>query len=132
MRYSDYSEIPAKVRRFILDESGARRVKQISLAYCNELADEYFEYEAECAELKKFTLHVERNGSETVTDYQDLNDVMVAFDREIDYNIGTLGVTMVITQAGRPMRGYQNGKVIYPSTIYDGVAASKNTAVYYG
>jgi hypothetical protein len=121
MRYSDYSQIPAKVRRFILDESGARRVKQISLAYCNELADEYFEYEAECAELKKFTLHVERNGSETVTDYQDLNDVMVAFDREIDYNIGTRGVTMVITQAGRPMRGYADGQVVNPSTIYEGL-----------
>ena len=61
MRYATYQDIPAKVRRFILDESGARRVKQISLAYCNELADEYFEYEAECAELKKFQLHVERS-----------------------------------------------------------------------
>jgi len=121
MRYATYQDIPAKVRRFILDESGARRVKQISLSYCNELADEYFEYEAECAELKKFQLHVERNGSETVTEYHNYDEVLVAFDREIDYNIGTRGVTMVITQAGRPMRGYVNGQVVNPSTIYEGL-----------
>jgi hypothetical protein len=123
MRYTDYSEIPAKVRRFILDESGARRVKQISLAYCNELADEYFEYEEECAELKKFELQVqEKNGHVTVTNHQSLQEALVAFDREIDYNIGSRGKTMVITQAGRPMRGYQNGKVIFPSTIYEGLS----------
>ena len=122
MRYTDYSEIPAKVRRFILDESGARRVKQISLAYCNELADEYFEYEEECAELKRFELRVqEKNGQVTVTNHQSLQEALVAFDREIDYNIGSRGKTMVITQAGRPMRGYQNGKVIFPSTIYEGL-----------
>ena len=125
MRYTDYSEIPAKVRRFILDESGARRVKQISLAECNELAEDYFEYEAECAELKKFKLHVERNGNEIVTDYQDFQSAAVAFDREIDYTIGSRGVTMVITQAGRPMRGYVDGRVINPSTIYEGLAAAK-------
>ena len=125
MRYTDYSEIPAKVRRFILDESGARRVKQISLAECNELAEDYFEYEAECAELKKFKLHVERNGNEFVTDYQDFQSAAVAFDREIDYTIGSRGVTMVITQAGRPMRGYVDGRVINPSTIYEGLTAAK-------
>ena len=125
MRYTDYSEIPAKVRRFILDESGARRVKQISLAECNELAEDYFEYEAECAELKKFKLHVERNGNEIVTDYQDFQSAAVAFDREIDYTIGSRGVTMVITQAGRPMRGYVDGRVINPSTIYEGLTAAK-------
>lgn len=125
MRYTDYSQIPTKVRRFILDESGARRVKQISLAYCNELAEDYFEYEEECAELKKFKLHVERNGSETVTDYQDFQSAAVAFDREIDYTIGSRGVTMVITQAGRPMRGYVDGRVINPSTIYEGLTAAK-------
>lgn len=125
MRYTDYSEIPAKVRRFILDESGARRVKQISLAECNELAEDYFEYEAECAELKKFKLHVERNGNEVVTDYQDFQSAAVAFDREIDYTIGSRGVTMVITQAGRPMRGYVDGRVINPSTIYEGLTAAK-------
>ena len=123
MRYTDYSEIPAKVRRFILDESGARRVKQISLAECNELAEDYFEYEAECAELKKFELRVqEKNGHVTVTNHQSLQEALVAFDREIDYNIGSRGKTMVITQAGRPMRGYQNGKVIFPSTIYEGLS----------
>ena len=122
MRYTDYSEIPAKVRRFILDESGARRVKQISLAYCNELAEEFFEYEEECAELKKFELRVqEKTGHVTVTNHQSLQEALVAFDREIDYNIGSRGKTMVITQAGRPMRGYQNGKVIHPSTIYEGL-----------
>ena len=130
--YTSYADIPQEVRRYILDSTGERRVKRVPLPVCNELAEDYYEYEAECAELKKFQLQVMKNGQLTVTDYQDSRDAIVAFDREIDYTIGNRGVTMVITQAGRPMRGYQNGKVIYPSTIYDGVTASKNTAVYYG
>jgi hypothetical protein len=121
MMYSNYDEIPKEVRRYILDQSGARRIKQNSLAYCNELAEDYFEYEAECAELKKFALHVVRDGNKIVKTFESCDDVFVAFDQEIDYNIGTLGVTMVITQAGRPMRGYVNGKVINPATIYDGL-----------
>ena len=130
--YTSYADIPQEVRRYILDSTGERRVKRVPLPVCNELAEDYYEYEAECAELKKFQLQVMKNGKLTVTDYQDYKSAVVAFDREIDYTIGTRGPTMVLTQAGRPMRGYQNGKVIYPSTIYEGVVRSKNTTVYYG
>ena len=116
--YTSYDQIPAEVRRFILDESGERRVKRVSLAMCNELANEFYEFQAECAELKKFELHVQRGRDTVVHKFTDFQSSIVAFDREIKYNIGSRGVTMVLLQAGRPLRGYENGRVIFSKSIY--------------
>lgn len=129
IHYCSYDEIPSEVRRFILDESGERRVKRVTLAKCSEYANDFYELKKQEEKLREFELHVQRNGSKVcVKKYQDFQSVAVAFDREIDYNIGSRGVTMVITQAGRPLRGYLNGRVIEKKSIYDGIT----TGEFYG
>jgi hypothetical protein len=118
--YGCHAEIPTDVRRFILRETGERRVKRVSIELCNELADEFFEFEEENERLKDFALHFQRRGekSPTVQKYQSYKDAAVALDRVIDYNISCKDVTAVITQAGRPLRGFENGRVIFSRSIY--------------
>lgn len=117
--YGCHAEIPTDVRRFILRETGERRVKRVSIELCNELANEFFEYEEENEKLKDFELHFQRKGGNVVVKkYQSYKDAAVALDREIDYNISCKDVTAVITQAGRPLRGFENGRVIFEKSIY--------------
>ena len=125
--FRSYNEIPPEIRRYILDESGERRVKRVTLEKCSEYAREFYELKEQESRLRDFELHVQRDGCPLeVKKYQDFQSVIVAFDREIGYNIGSRGVTMVITQAGRPIKGYMNGRVIERRTsIYDGVSSGE-------
>ena len=119
MQFKRYEDIPAKLRRVILEETGVKRVKRVSLALCNEILEDYFAYEQENEKLKEFELHLQKSGgSVIVKKFQDYKSAAVALDREIDYIIGSRGVTAVITQAGRPVRGYENGRVLTTRSIY--------------
>ena len=100
MYYGCHAEIPADVRRFILRETGERRVKRVSIALCNELAEEFFEFEEENERLKEFALHYQRRGekSPTVQNYQCFKDAAV----------------------------FENGRVLFARSIYDGLSASRD------
>ena len=118
--YHSYDQIPAEVRRFILDETGERRVKRVNLELCSELAMDYYQYSQEEAELKRFQLHFQRSdGVVHVKNYDNYKAAAVALDLELGYNVtSNRELTAVITQNGRPVRGYENGKVLFRHSIY--------------
>lgn len=120
MLFKSYADIPANYRRVILDETGEKRVKRVPLEVCNEIIQEYQELETENERLKEFELQVQRtNGSIRVSKYSRLSDALVALDRELDYTTNQKSITAVITQAGRPIRGFLNGQILTPWSMYD-------------
>ncbi len=118
--YNSYDQIPAEVRRYILDETGERRVKRVTLDLCSELATDYYQYATEEVSLKKFQLHFQRlDGVVNVKNYDNYKSAALALDKELDYNINSnRDLTAVITQNGRPVRGYENGQVLFSRSIY--------------
>lgn len=123
--FKTYEEIPAKFRRIILQETGETRVRKVPMALCIEIIEDHLAYEKENEELKNFELHVQRKGERVrKMTFDNYKDAMVALDREIDYKLSTRDVVAVITQAGRPVRGFKNGQVMTPQSIYDGLGSS--------
>ena len=118
--YHSYDQIPAEVRRYILDETGERRVKRVNLDLCSELATDYYQYATEEESLKKFQLHFQRrDGVVNVKSYDNYKSAALALDKELNYNINSnRDLTAVITQNGRPVRGYENGQVLFSRSIY--------------
>ena len=47
MRFKDYKDIPAELRRVILEETNETRVKNVSIPVCNEILEEHFELQKE-------------------------------------------------------------------------------------
>ena len=63
--FKDYKDIPAKYRRVILDETLEKRIKNIPLAECIEIVEDYIEFEKTNESLRNYEVLVSRNGTKS-------------------------------------------------------------------
>lgn len=117
--YASHKEIPANYKKLIKEQTLEMRVKDVPLAVCNEIVREYLEQEDTLyEEFTRFTIEAIKDGeriemtASSVDDADDLMDEIIEHGDRPD-------VTMVLRQNDRLIRGYINGRVIYP-TSYEG------------
>ena len=120
MRFMTHKEVPTKYRKYLLEETGERRIKGIDIRLVNELCDEFDDNETENEKLKDFKLHVQsRPGAEVrVLQFGSFKDAEVALDRELGYTLQNKKVTAVITQAGRPVKAFERGRILTTRSMY--------------
>lgn len=83
MRYKTHKEIPTKYRKVILDETLEKRVSKVPLVLCNEIIEDYLEFEKSTESLKKFKVTIKRNGKFITHEAHDPEDALVILDREV-------------------------------------------------
>lgn len=117
--YASHKEIPANYKKIILDETSELRIKDVPMSLCNEIIKEHKEFDANLfEEFTRFTIEAIKDGkriemkASSVDEADDLMDEIIEFGDRKD-------VTMVLRQNNRLIRGYINGRVIYPNS-YEG------------
>ena len=115
MLYNDYNEIPANLRRVILDETLEKRINKVPLSLCNQIIDDYTRHEAEMETLRHFSVQYKKGSVTKVFEYTSGEDALVALDQLIGYDEKDLSVVAVLKQADRVIRGYFNGQWILPA-----------------
>jgi len=123
--YASHKEIPANYKKLIKEKTLEMRVKDVPLAVCNEIVREHLEQEENLfEEFTRFTIEAIKDGeriemtASSVDDADDLMDEIIEHGDRPD-------VTMVLRQNDRLIRGYINGRVIYPSSYEGKINVSK-------
>jgi len=123
--YASHKEIPANYKKLIKEQTLEMRVKDVPLAVCNEIVREHLEQEENLfEEFTRFTIEAIKDGeriemtASSVDDADDLMDEIIEHGDRPD-------VTMVLRQNDRLIRGYINGRVIYPSSYEGKINVSK-------
>ena len=123
--YASHKEIPNHYKKLIMDQTLEMRVKDVPLAVCNEIVREHLEHEDTLfEEFTRFTIEAIKDGeriemtASSVDDADDLMDEIIEHGDRPD-------VTMVLRQNDRLIRGYINGRVIYPSSYEGKINVSK-------
>ena len=115
MIYASHKAIPAPLRRVILEETMQTRVANVTLATCNQIIADYLEQQKENAQLRRFSVTIVRNGVTETRTYTDVEDALVAIDREMDYEYVGGSFVAFIHQANRLIRAYANNAWHYPA-----------------
>ena len=117
--YASHKEIPANYKKLIKEQTLEMRVKDVPLAVCNEIIREHLEFDSNLfEEFTRFTIEAIKDGeriemkASSVDEADDLMDEIIEFGDRKD-------VTMVLRRNNRLIRGYINGRVIYPNS-YEG------------
>lgn len=116
MIFKDYKDIPAELRRVILEETNETRVKNVSFPLCLEILEEYFEYQKENEKLKAYTVEfVNRNGTSKTFKFKTVHDAFVKMDMIIGHGVKKRTDIMVaLRQADRLIKGYAKGLYFSP------------------
>ena len=115
-----HRDIPKDLRIALRDLEGIDNVEDYSIVKINYLLNEYLKEQESLSSLKNYDIeyqYPEETKSRTAH-FNNLEDAFVFMDRLTNYGKGSC-VTLVLTQAGKPVRGYQNMKWIYPQNLYD-------------
>jgi|TARA_B110000908_G_C9812557_1_gene253610 hypothetical protein len=115
MLYNDYNEIPANLRRVILDETLEKRINKVPLSLCNRIIDDYERHEAEMETLRHFSVQYKKGSVTKTFEYTSGQEALTALDQMIGYDDRDLSVVAVLKQADRVIRGYFNGQWIVPA-----------------
>ena len=115
MLYNDYNEIPANLRRVILDETLEKRINKVPLSLCNRIIDDYERHEAEMETLRHFSVQYKKGSVTKTFEYTSGQEALTALDQMIGYDDRHLSVVAVLKQADRVIRGYFNGQWILPA-----------------
>jgi hypothetical protein len=115
MLYNDYNEIPANLRRVILDETLEKRINKVPLSLCNRIIDDHERHEAEMETLRHFSVQYKKGSVTKTFEYTSGQEALTALDQMIGYDDRDLSVVAVLKQADRVIRGYFNGQWIVPA-----------------
>ena len=116
MIYKDYKDIPAELRRVILEETNETRVKNVSFPLCLEIIEDHFQFQKENEKLKSFTVeYVNRNGNTKMFKFKSVHDAFVKMDMIIGHGTKKrTDIMIALRQADRLIKGYVKGKYISP------------------
>jgi hypothetical protein len=115
MDYKSHDEIPAKYRRVILDETLLKRVSKVSLEECNEIIEDFIQFEKSCQSLQKYEVIVSRDGRTAKYEFTEPDDALRKLDEIIGYFTKDRNVKAILKQADRIIRGYINGRWVHPA-----------------
>ena len=110
--FKDYKDIPAKYRRVILDETLEKRIKNIPLAECIEIVEDYIEFEKTNESLKNYEIIVAKNGRSATYVFTDCDEAFRKLDEIIGYVDKDKNILAILKQADRVIRGYVRGRWI--------------------
>ena len=118
MKFNDHKDIPAELRRVILEETLQTRVKNVGIALCNEILEAHFEYLEENEKLKDFVVeYSNRNGNTSFFKFKRIHDAFVKMDTIIGHGTKKRSdITIALRQADRLIKGYINGCYVTPPT----------------
>lgn len=112
MRYED---IPAKLRRVILEETCVTRVKTIPLATCNEILEKQYEEDQENETLKHFEIEFYKDGKQGTVIAQGRQGALIEVDRILEFGENKdPSIVIAVRQAKRLINGYIKGEWIFP------------------
>lgn len=114
-----HSEIPTRLRNIVKEQEGVDRITELDIGYINTVLNELEENEKVLEALKQYEVISRQPDSQiTIKKFTELDDAYVELDRLTNYGEGS-DVVIVMRQAGRFVRGYQNRQWIYPTNQYD-------------
>ena len=113
--YKSYDQISAKLRRLILEETCETRVKNVSLATCNEILQKHFEEDQENESLKHYEIEFVKDGKQGTVIADTRQGALVEVDRILEYGENKdPSVVIAVRQAKRLINGYIKGQWIFP------------------
>ena len=113
--FKEYKDIPAKYRRVILDETLEKRIKNIPLAECIEIVEDYIEFEKTNESLRNYEVLVSKDGKKAKYVFVEPDEALRKLDEIVGYFSKDRNVTAVLKQADRIIRAYVKGIWITPA-----------------
>ena len=111
--YRDHKDIPKEYRARILEETLEKRVAKVPLQLCNEIIQMIIEEEAENELLKSFEVQVLKDGKKTTVQFGECKKALAYMDQVIGPFEKDPNIVVALYQAGRILRGYVKGKMVY-------------------
>jgi len=110
--FTDHKDIPLEYRRVILDETLLKRVSKVPLTECNEIIEDYLEFQESNAALQNYEVIV--NDGRKLT-FRDPDEALRALDAIIGiYPHKRTDIIAYLKQADRLIRAYIKGKWYSP------------------
>jgi hypothetical protein len=115
MLYNDYKEIPANLRKVILEETLERRINKVSLTLCNQIIEDHLRHEEEMESLRHFSVQYKKGNTVKTFQYTSGQDALTALDQMIGFDERDPTVVAILRQADRVVRGYFKGQWLIPA-----------------
>jgi hypothetical protein len=117
MKYANHKEIPLEYRRVILDETLSKRVSKIPIDECNEIIEDYLEFQESNAALLNYEIQVSDGRK---LNFRDPDEAFRALDAIIGvYPHKRTDIIASLRQADRLIRAYVKGSWYTPKrSIY--------------
>lgn len=112
MNFVNHKEIPPEFRRVILDETGLKRVSKVPIEECNEIIEDYLEFQESNAALQNYEVHVSDGRK---LHFKDPDEALRALDAIIGvYPQKRTDIIAYLKQADRLIRAYIKGRWYSP------------------
>lgn len=110
--FTDHKDIPLEYRRVILDETLLKRVSKVPLTECNEIIEDYLEFQESNAALQNYEVIVDDGRK---LSFRDPDEALRALDAIIGiYPHKRTDIIAYLKQADRLIRAYIKGKWYSP------------------
>jgi tRNA(Ser,Leu) C12 N-acetylase TAN1 len=116
--YQFQKDIPAKLRRVILEETCVTQVKKLSLATCNEILARHHEEAQEDETLKSFEIEFHKNGKHGIRIAEGRQKALIEIDRILEFGENKdPDIVIAVRQAKRLINGYIKGEWFCANSI---------------
>tara|TARA_R110002153_G_scaffold27498_15_gene85432 strand:+ start:2060 stop:2542 length:483 start_codon:yes stop_codon:yes gene_type:complete len=118
--FQDHKEIPVPYRRYLLDYTSERRIKNIPIEICNELIQDFIQDNTVNEALKNFelTYRLTPNSPLELSTFNNIRSALDALDDLVSFETSTSVVVAMLKQNGRVVRGLWKGQEVFPRSMY--------------
>lgn len=119
-KFNSHNDVPKDLKVILFEEEGIDSITDYPIVKINSLLNEIERRSKELNKYKDYEIEYQDDSEKTSTKvkFNNLEDAFVCMDRVTNYG-KKKDVSLLFTQAGRPVRGYSRGQWLYPQNLYD-------------
>lgn len=120
VNYVTHDQVPKEVKLLLKELEGIDNIQDYNISHINRLIAECENEANSLSKYKNYEVEYQGPGDRVSqkVKFNNLEEAFVCLDRLTNYGKETR-VTLILSQAGKPVRGYHNGQWIYPQNLYD-------------
>lgn len=118
IRYSQHREVSKEHKLLLKEMEGIDSIEEYTIGKINSLVNDILKEQESLNKFKNFEVAYSSDGVTTTKKFTTFEQALVFVDQLTNYGAGS-DIALVLSQAGKPIRGYHNRKWIYPRSIYD-------------
>lgn len=118
--FKTHDEVTKELRAILLEQEGIDSITDYTIGKINALLNDLEDQSKELNKYKNYEIEFKNDldKDSTKVKFNNLEEAFVHMDRITNYGKRS-DVTLLFTQAGRPVRGYARGIWVYPQNLYD-------------